>query len=229
MITVICGENSSESRKYFVDIIQAFEKKNIEVRSIKANLFSTIHDQSENSSSLFHSEYIYVSENVNKLLSKRNNPEYFNQIERLSHQKNPQIFIWEEELSSRFLKYPKHILIKEFKISLSIFKLLESCYPGNIRQFLNQLHEVNKFNDEMFIFIMLIRHLRSLILANLDSLQSSLPVWQSQKLKSQSSKWEKTKLIDYYHSLYNIEYSLKSGTNPYNIINSLDIVSCYYL
>ena len=136
---------------------------------------------------------------------------------------------WEEEISSRELKFPKGPLVKEFKPSQNIFKLQDSLYPGNLKNFLLIINELSASVDENFIFIMLLRHLRNLLLIKSGTVSSRLQPWQVAKLKSQAAHWQIDKLANFYDSFHKIDVSQKTSANPYSLKKSLDILSVYYL
>lgn len=229
MITVICGENSSESRIYLNDLIKSYKQKGIEIRQIKNSELIEITEWQSDSASLFSQETVFITENVNKMISKRNNPAFLTFIELLCSKDNINILSWEDSVPARNMKFPKSAKIKEFKLSASIFKLMDSCFPGNLKNFITQLHEVNSDNDEVFIFIMLLRHMRNILLINLGEIPAKLQSWQVVKLKSQAHFWKTDKLLNFYEGFYNIDKNLKTGTNPFSVLKSIEVLVCYYL
>lgn len=229
MITVVCGENSAESRLYFYDLIKSYKEKGVEIRQVKNNELTEVTKWSAESSSLFSQEKVFVTENLNKLISKRKNPTFLAFIDSLCSNKEIVILSWEDSVSARNLKYPSNVIIKEFKLSSSIFKLLDSCYPGNLKSFSEQISQAAETSDELFIFIMLLRHMRNILLVNLGEIPAKLQSWQIAKLKQQAKLWKTEKLVDFYEGFYNIDKGLKTGSNPFSVLKSLTVLSCYYL
>jgi hypothetical protein len=229
MITVVCGENSPESRTCFNDLIKSFREKGIEIRQIKNSELTEITKWSTESASLFSQEKVFITENLNKLLSKRKNPSFLTFVESLCTKKEISIISWEDSIPARNLKFPKGSIIKEFKLSSSIFKLLDSCYPGNLKSFIDQLNQEVELSDEIFIFIMLIRHIRNILLISLGEIPAKLQSWQVAKLKQQAHFWQSDKLLDFYEGFYNIDKGLKTGTNPFSVLKSMEVLVCYYL
>lgn len=227
MLTIVCGEDSISSREYYFGLRKEYIEKGIEIRDIKQTEFADIEKWLSDSVSLFSNEVVFFTENLNKRLSKRSNPVLFSLAERLIKKKDILIIDWEEYTSTRELKLPKRVIIKEFKPPTSIFKLLDACYPGNLKTFLNLLHQLPDKMEEGFIFIMLARHIRNLLLIKSGESIIKLQSWQIAKLKTQAKHWPAEKLLAFYEGLYRIEVAIKTSTNPFNTRHSLDILACY--
>jgi DNA polymerase III delta subunit len=229
MLTIVCGEDSISSFNYYSSLKQSYLEKEYEITNISSADLDNITSWMGESQSLFASKQVFFTQNVNKKLSKKLNLKINKVIEDLIKNKKIELFSWEEETSLRFLKFPKGAVIKEFKPSESIFKLQDSLFPGNLKGFLELLFRLEKSVDENFIFIMLIRHLRNLILVKTNQSDTKLQKWQIYKLKNQAAKWDADNLINFYNSLYKIEVNQKTSTNPYSVKKSIDILACYYL
>ena len=117
---------------------------------------------------------------------------------------------------------------KECKPEKSIFQLLDACYPGNLKEFMNAMNVVNASQDASFIYAMLCKHVRNIILAKENALGNMSP-WQKQGLYKLGKMWEMNKLIGFYEGLARIDIALKTGGSPYDVRKSLDILVCYYL
>lgn len=229
MLIVICGEDSISSFNYYSSLKKQYVEDNYEILDIPSNDLESIVLWMDQSQPLFSLKKVFFTQNLNKKLSRKLNLKINSVVEKLISNKNAELISWEEDISSRFLKYPKGISIKEFKPSQSIFKLQDAMYPGNLKLFLSSLNQLIETNDENFIFIMLARHLRNLLFVKTDLTESKLQKWQIYKLKSQANKWEADKLISFYDAFHKIDVSQKTSTNPYSLKKSLDIISCYYL
>lgn len=229
MLTVICGEDSVSSYNYYSSLKKNYLDKSYEILDINPNDLENINSWMGESQSLFAEKKVFFTQNINKKLSRKLNLKINKIVEQLIKDKKIEVVDWEEEISSRFLKFPKGILIKEFKPSENIFKLQDALYPGNLTNFIQMLNQLTKSVDENFVFIMLVRHVRNLLCVKTDGADSKLQKWQIYKLKNQSSKWQMDRLINFYDSLHKIDVSQKTSTNPYSIKKSLDILACYYL
>ncbi len=229
MIYIICGEDSINSYNYYLQLKKNYQQKNYQIFDINFNQLEDIYQWLGESLSLFNEKKVFFSQNLNKKINKKNQ-KIINIINQIINDKNIKLISWEEAVNSKYLKYPKGIIIKEFKPIENIFKLQESLYPGNLNNFLNLLNKVSETENENFIFTMLIKHVRNLILvANRQTKKANLKDWQIYKLENQTKKWDYYNLISFYQSLYQIELKTKTSTNPLDIIKLLQIITSYYL
>lgn len=229
MLTIICGEDAIASREYFLNLKQEYIKKNYEIYNTTVQELPEISKWLAESSSLFSFKRVYFIESLNKKISRRNNLTLYSLVENLAKKKDIEIIDWEEYAQKRELKISEGITVKEFKLSTSIFKLLDSCYPKNLKTFVQLLHSLPEKLDDMFIFVMLIRHMHNLFVIKHKGVIKSLQSWQVAKLKSQARLWDSDKLDSFYEGLYRIEVSVKSGKNPFSLRKSLDLLACYFL
>lgn len=229
MLTIICGENSVSSFNYYTDLKKEYKTKGYEIINLESNNLEEISSWMRESQSLFSSKKIFFTENINKKLSRKLNLKINKIIENLVKDKKIEVITWEEEISSRFLKFPKEAKIKEFKLSETIFKLQDALFPGNLNNFIMILNQLNQTSDENVIFIMIARHIRNLLLVKMGKINNKLQKWQIYKLKTLASKWETDKLINFYDSFHKIDVWQKTSSNPYSLKKSIDILACYYL
>jgi len=229
MLTVICGEDSISSFNYFSGLKKEYRAKGYEVIDIDSADLENISLWMGDSRSLFAEKKIFFTQNVNKKLSRKLNLKINNVVENLIKDKETEVISWEEDISLRLLKFPKGVLIKEFKPTENIFKLQDSLYPGNLKNFIFMLNQLSRSVDENFIFVMITRHIKNLLLVKSESTGNNPQKWQIYKLKSLASKWQADKLINFYDSLHKIDLSQKTSTSPYSVKKSLDILACYYL
>ena len=228
MITIICGEDFVSSRNYYNQ-----QRINITPNQSALSFNKLIdffeHWENNAAANLFQQKSIYFLENINKQINLKINHKQVKKLEEIHLNKEISVFIWEENVPSREIKLKKCALIKEFKPNQTIFKLINACYPGNKLGFLSTLNSLKTSLDEYFIFIMLIRHLRKLILAKEKIYGERLAPWQKSQLDSQASKWSKNSLIKYYDSFFRIDLTTKTGTNPLGIIKSINISACVFI
>ncbi|NTU47080.1 hypothetical protein HGA88_05630 [Candidatus Roizmanbacteria bacterium] len=229
MLTIICGEDSIASRAYLSQLKVQYQSKQYEIQSVAPSELETVYKSAEGTLTLFGAPIIYVVENLQKAYTRSKKGTFAQIIQELA--KNPEIEVidWEEGKSQRDVSLSKLGTAKEFKPEKSIFQLLDLCYPGNKVVFTKTLEKVANTQDEGFIFAMLARHIRTLVLAFSEALPSSIPSWQRAKLYGQAKKWDGKKLVEYYEALAKIDSGLKSSSNVHGYKNSLDILSVYYL
>ncbi len=226
MLTIICGEDTIASRAYLQEAIQKYKEKEYDVYRIAADQIGEIPQENAESLSLFGLKKAYIVENLNKLLKRGKSEKLLKTLETL---KDVQLIDWEDGISKRELKLQGYGTVKEFKLPRNIFYLIESCYPSNLKPFLELFRTMVDNQNEMFLYIMLVRQIRNLILVQPGFPPSSLQSWQVAKLKKQVSFWNKENLIDFYDKLIGLETGLKTGTNPYSLKESVEMLSCYFL
>ncbi len=228
MLTIICGEDSVKAREYYQNVKREYESKSLSTQTIHPKDIQTTIKLGEQTIDLFSHKIVYFTENLNGYLSRagRKLPEGF---EELFQSNEIEIIDWESEKSSRELKIAKLGKVKEFKPDKTIFQLLESCVPKNKKNFIALLEAISQSADEVFIYTMLSRHIRSLLLARTNSFSSRIQPWQRGKLSTQAREWDEKKLIGFYEGLHRIDVALKTSTTPYSVKESLDILACYYL
>ena len=150
MLTVICGEDNSASRKYYTDLADEFKKQNKEIIIFKAKDINDLSLWLGDAYTLFASEKVFFTENLDKIINKRDKKgmEKINQFV-----KDKQLIIYDWEAKAQWeLKLKTVAQIKEFKLSETIFKLLDSFYPGNKKVFQEILTALSASTDTSFIF-----------------------------------------------------------------------------
>jgi len=227
MITVVCGEDNIGSRNYFLELKNAYISKGYETKNIAPLEIEEITKWLAQSPSLFSQKRAYFIENFQKKINKINS-KLLKVIDYLVKNKDIEVFIWEDNLPGRTLKL-KGVKIQEFKPSKNIFQLLDACFPSNLTKFLSLLRDLPDKTDDAFIFVMLARHIKNLILIKNNVMPKRMTVWQIKKLQNQAKYWPSDKLISFYEGLCRIDISVKTGKNPFSIRKSLDLMACYYL
>ena len=229
MLTIICGEDSISSRNYFLGQQKIFAEKGCEIINVDYRLVLELDESESSSASLFTRKRLYFTSNLNKKVLKKLNVKTEKKIKDIIASIEIQLFDWEEETSSRNLKSIKGIIIKEFKPNQTIFKLLDSCYPGNLKQFISGLKTISESTEDTFIFIMLARHMRNILITKLGERLPKLMSWQISKLSNQAKYWRLENLINFYQGLHRIDVNSKTNGTPFSVKKSLDILACYYL
>lgn len=229
MLTIICGEDSVTARNYFTDQQKILKEKDFEIVNVDYHQVLELDETGASESSLFTTKRVYFTQSLNKKVFKKMSDRNEKKIKAIIASKEIQVFDWEEETTSRDLKSIKGIIVKEFKPSQNIFKLLDSCYPGNLKTFLNSLQILSESTEDIFIFIMLARHMRNILSVKMGEKIPKLASWQLGKLANQAKYWEEKNLINFYQGLHRIDVNSKTNGTPFTVKKSLDILACYYL
>lgn len=229
MITVICGEDTVASREYLNEALKTHtEKNNAVVQSITAAEAIDLSLQNSQPISLFETP-VYLLENASKKVARKGSGDLYKALLKLSKSAEITLYIWESGVGKREIKTADLGAVKEFKLNSSIFTLLDQCYPSNLNRFIADFGKLSTPTTELFIQIMLTRHMRSLLAIRLGEIPPRMMSWQLGKLKAQASRWNPKDLLDFYEKLLSIEVRLKTGRSVYSVGESLTLLSCYYL
>lgn len=229
MLTIICGEDSVASRNYFTDQQRLLKEKDYEIVNVDYHQVLELDETGSSEISLFALKRAYFTQGLNKKVFKKMSDRNEKKIKAIIASKEIQVFDWEEETSSRDLKSIKGIIVKEFKPDRNIFKLLDSCYPGNLKTFIDTLNVLSESTEDIFIFIMLARHMRNILITKMGEKIPKLMSWQIGKLANQAKYWELKNLINFYQGMHRIDVNSKTNGTPFSVKKSLDILACYYL
>lgn len=233
VITIFCGEDTVAARTVFTQTIEKYKSNQSEIISLQPSSILDIHKGLADNLSLFSSQKVFCVENLEKYSFKKSTKAkkdtVYEALVALSADKSVILLDFEDGKQARQLKLKDLAKVHESKPTTSIFKLLEECFPGNKIPFVKSLSTVCESQEEMFVFVMLFRQIRQLMLAAYDVLPSKLPPWQKYKVLGQAKKWDKQALTDFYSGLIKIEINSKTSSNPYGIRKSLEILACHYL
>lgn len=227
MIIVVCGEDIIASRDYYNKLRLDSQAKGYGISFISSSDVSEIPKWLSLAPSLFSQKSVYFTEHLNKKIG-RGTDALKKDIESIARDKSTILHVW-EEVSARELKFGKTATIKEFKPSTSIFKLLDNFLPKNKNSFLSSLKTLAMDQDIPFIYLMLVRHVRKLILARESIFEGTVQSWQKDRLRSQALLWPEEKLLALYDTLFRIDISMKSGATPFTLRQSLDIMAVHFL
>ncbi|MGB2731556.1 MAG: hypothetical protein WBC38_01105 [Microgenomates group bacterium] len=229
MITIICGEDSVASRNYLNEVLKLHvEKHGSTVKTITAAECIDLSLQDTQPMSLFEIP-IYLLENASKKITRKGSGDLYKSLLTISKSSEISVFIWEANMGKREIKTADLGVVKDFKLSSSVFTLLDQCYPSNLKKFLAEFYSLVTPTTELFMQIMLTRHIRSLLAIRLGEVPTRMQSWQVGKLKAQAFKWDTKNLLDFYEKLLSIEVRLKTGKAVYTVGESLSLLSCYYL
>lgn len=220
---VFHGDDQANSRKLMraqadIDIAAGHEIRVVAADKIKPHELADI----ISTSSLFSTETLIIEGLLSRAKSK-DKDSCISLLKDYAGDKN--IILWDKK---EVAKTTTSKLPSTWKFSLSkppaiLFNFLDSLYPGNIKNIQSLLTTLRPTVDEVFIFIMLTRHITSLLVAS-SATNPKLPPWQIGKLKSRAALWGAAKLIHFHDELTRIDYQIKSGTTKLDYTSQLDLL-----
>jgi len=229
MLKIICGQNTIEAYQYFLDEKNRLKKAGFEAIEIDPQQFEEIIFWQKDNLSLFSQKKAFFTRNLNKKINKKNEKQK-KIIEKIIDDETLILIDFEEDLEKRELKIAdKKVEVKEFKLPTSIFNLLDDLYPKNLSSFIKSFTLLSKKIPEELIFYMITKRIRQLLQIKFNQKIENLQSWQFRKLNFQAKLWPKEKLIKFYESLFNIEKKIKTGTTPFDLKESLELLFTYLL
>ena len=233
MLYIFCGEDSVAARSAYIQTIEKYKSHFAEIISLPSSSIINIYKDLADNLSLFSPQKVFCVENLEKYgfkkSTKAKKDSVYEAISAISSNNSIILLDFEDGKQARQLKLKDLAKVHESKPSTSIFSLLDTCFPGNKVKFISSLRTVCISQDEMFVFVMLFRHVRLLILALATASVAKLPPWQKYKIIGQANKWDKNQLVNFYSGLIKIEINAKTSSDPYGIAKSLEILACHYL
>jgi len=229
MLKIICGQNTIEAYKSFLDEKKQLRKLGFEIIEIDPQKFEEIISWKKDNLLLFSQKKAFFTRNLNKKINKKNERQK-KIIEKIIKDESFILIDFEEGLEKRDLKITdKKTEIKEFKLPLSIFNLLDNLYPKNLNSFIKNFNLLTKEIDEELIFYMIIKRVRQLLQIKFDQKIENVQSWQLKRLIFQAKIWSQEKLIKLYQSLFTIEKNMKTGNTPFDLKKSLELLFIYLL
>lgn len=230
MITIIHGDNTATSRKFFID------KKGTSALPILGGEKLTLIDikQQAATGGLFErAEPIFVEGFISNSKSGKNLDEISDYFKK--HSKNIDVYFWEKkELTKKQTSlFGVNVIVETFKIPKNTFGFLDSIRPENGKRNVELFHEALTGSSEELLFFMLIRQFRLLLV-----LQSEIPLrgttdqidevkrlapWQKSKFTSQAKLFSSEKLTKIYKKLNDIDLAQKTGGLTMPLKQTIDI------
>jgi len=221
-IFVYSGEDIISSRKAFLGHLDSLKKDNSEViRKSGKDLTREDLELLSSPTSLFGEKRILA---VESLLSGQKSQDKDNLIKIVSSLPCP-VVLWEGKDFSKTeqLKSPGFVF-KNFKLPATMFHFLESISPGQGETNLKLFRQTIKTVEVNFLFLMLVRQIRLLILAKEKKDILKLPSWQKAKLQKQASPFTQETLLLIYKKLLRIDFQQKTSGSPYSLQNLLELL-----
>lgn len=225
MIFVICGEDVVAARNH---LTESLKKLDGEPQTLTIEDVIGLSGQESQPLTLF-TKPVYLLENASKKITRKGSGDLYKALQSISRNPEITLYIWENGLSKREIKTGDLGLVKEFKPSSSVFTLLDLCFPSNLGRFMHEFAALTTPQTELFLHIMLTRHIRTLLLIKIGEVPPRMQSWQLGKLKAQAARWDEQKLLDFYEKMLSIEVQLKTGKLVSTVGEAVSLLACLYL
>jgi DNA polymerase III delta subunit len=203
-IVIVNGDDITASRQRYYQIISSVKKRGWEINKYEDD--NTSLSEILNSQSLFGSQILVVSEFSNILDSD------LKWLKSNHSSLNSMLLVYSKKKLSKTQtnKFPQ-AKVEEFNLPVVLFKFLDSLYPGNSKQTIQLLTELLEQTEIEFVFIMLARQFRDLLLVSQNPNTTVYPSWRTGKLKSQASKFRDNQLKQVISYLAKLDLQIKTG------------------
>jgi DNA polymerase III delta subunit len=214
MYYLLHGDYHLTSRNFLVNLIDQAKKNNKEIIQIdgkKTDLNQLI--QACQSQSLFGNEKLVIIENLFSRQKSKELKSILEWVKKISA--DIDLIFWESKKIGKILQrnLPVKATVKEFKTPAIIFKLVEQINPQNKKLALQTLEQALQSQPAEFIFAMIVRQIKILILVKNNEKVAGAP-WMIGKFKKQAESFSLDQLLTTYQKLFTIDRHIKTGQIP---------------
>lgn len=227
MLQIIAGEDTITARQYLSKLRSKYQASNAQIISVTPRELEEAIKGGTTTQTLFADHLIYQTSGLVGHFAKKRKKKV--ELDALHADSSVSVIDWEGGKSGYSLGLQKVPYLKEFAPSETIFTLLNTLKPQKRTAFVHQLQAVTQTQDPIFVFTMIHRHVRDLIVLKHDQSAVKLHPFRKKQMISQAAQWETLKLIKLYEGLAKIDVSVKTSNSPFSITQSLEILACYYV
>jgi len=215
-IVVVFGEDTKASHTRFVQIINGVKRKGFQLIRLgkKDSLINSLR-----TNTLFPGAILYVHDDATKISDK----ELSWLLENHTQHESSLLMYHKNSLNQTFLKkLPSNVKKEEFKITKTVFNMLDNLYPGNSKTAIKMLHQAFETENPEFVFALIAKQFRDLYWVMVGEETLDYPAWRKNKLLVTSKKFTEKKLKKIIEKLAEIDY--KSKTSDVNTKLLLDML-----
>jgi len=221
MLYLLHGDNMVDSRVKRLDLVSEYRSNNVEVSITDGKTINIVDLKSAiEARSLFGQKDAVVVDNLLVFKGKgrsKAKTELIDYLAGLSKELN--LILWEKKvISQSVVSKLSNFKSENYKIPNLMFIFLDGLGFNKTKTW-NTFNNLLKVQDEEFIFLMLVRQLRLLLLSKYEDLKTvpddfkRLVGWQKVKLTKQSDQFSINKLVNLYQKCLNIDVGVKTGQN----------------
>lgn len=217
---IIHGDDNRRSYEQLTELMESYKERGFTILSHQASeLDTTGLEQKLIPADLFGQQNLLV---INGLFSGPKTKNKDSLKNSLKFHQDKQIIIYEsKEVTANSLKPFTQAKKEVYKIPPAIFDFLESVVPGSSNSLDLFTLLLNEGTGPEFVFAMLVRQIRLLILAKSDPIEVKIHPFAKRKLFIQVQKFGINQLLDLHHRLYRIDRQLKLGLSPLSLEQQL--------
>ncbi|OGD81569.1 hypothetical protein A2572_04255 [Candidatus Collierbacteria bacterium RIFOXYD1_FULL_40_9] len=208
---ILHGENNLASSKRLVEISDQQRNLGNKVINLDANnlKIETLRQELEPADLFGNTNFVCLS----GLLSGSKKKSQEKIIQFLKTENYQSLLLYETKaIHPSTLKQFKGAVIESFKIEVDIFRFLDKLNPNQKENLLLSFNDLlSKKIEPEFIFAMLVRQIRQLIIAKTNPSQLKAPPFAINKLRQQAGNFSLDNLLDQHASLYQIDLAIKTG------------------
>ncbi len=221
-IYIFSGDDLISSRQAYLDQINLLKKDNQTEFCLAKDLSEILLENIFGSTDLFGKPRVLTTENF---FTGSKSKEKDQLVKKINSFKNAIMVSWEtkEVSKTESAKLGKEVSISNFKLPNLLFKFLDTLSPQNKKQNLFALQQLKQTVDEQFIFLMIVRQVRLLLLAHGGETDKIAP-WQKSKLVNQARSFGQDKLIALYKQLLNLDIKQKTSQLGLSLGSELDLL-----
>ncbi len=208
---ILHGENNLGSSQKLQELIDGQRKIGCTVISLDANNLKVENLRQElEPTDLFGNSNFVI---LNNLLSGTKKKSQEKIIQFLKSKNHQNILLYEtKSIHPSTIKQFKGAIVENFKIEADIFRFLDKFTPNQKENLIISFQDLlQKKAEPEFIFAMLVRQIRQLIIAKTNPSHLKAPPFAINKLKQQASAFNLDQLLDKHAKLYKIDLSIKTG------------------
>lgn len=221
MKIILHGENIVASRNALHEIRNKHRGETVILSGKTVSLGDL--KQATESLSILSDNRLVIIENLYGRPSKKELTQFLSYLTTFKTEFN--IVLWEaKEITAASLrKIPSSWEIKSFTLPKVMFAFLESISPVNNQQMLKLIKDLRKTSSNEFIYLMIVRQIRLLLLAKEKAL-GGMPSWMIGKFIRQADRFTREQLLDIYKKLLIMDIGQKTGIAPFELGSELDLL-----
>lgn len=221
IMIIIHGDNTVLGRKKLVELIEKYRSEGKNITRLEAKFINPATLESAlGSSSLFGEDKVVVIEELHSLPTSKRKKEL---ISGVATSLTPVILFEKKSLTKTMLGQFQSAEIHEFKISNSLWELMDSLGNKSSAHNLVLLKKAITDNSDFFVFTMICRQIRLLIQAKDGGMIKGAP-FMIQKLNRQVTNFSLSSLIQIHQKLSQIDLKQKTSAGSLNLSQELDLL-----